>query len=167
MSELTPITRKEQFYQKIIDNAGGGGGSATLIEKSITENGTYNASADNADGYSSVTVDVAGGGGETFEVEFSADPETEEITANKTYTQALTAIQNNNIINFTVGVPYPYITGGCFIYSNPVTKKDDMYFIFIPIVQAYYDEEGIISAMEVILWTETGITIRQYDYTPY
>lgn len=35
-----------------------GGGSATLITKMITENGTYNASADNADGYSSVAVNV-------------------------------------------------------------------------------------------------------------
>ena len=38
----------------------GGGGSATLITKSITANGTYNASSDNADGYSSVTVNVGG-----------------------------------------------------------------------------------------------------------
>ncbi len=36
--------------------AGGGGG--TLIEKTITENGVYNASDDNADGYSQVTVNV-------------------------------------------------------------------------------------------------------------
>lgn len=36
----------------------GGGSSATLITKTITENGTYNASDDSADGYSSVTVDV-------------------------------------------------------------------------------------------------------------
>lgn len=35
-----------------------GGGKATLIEKTITENGTYNAVDDEADGYSSVTVDV-------------------------------------------------------------------------------------------------------------
>ena len=34
------------------------GGSATLITKNITANGTYNASSDNADGYSSVTVAV-------------------------------------------------------------------------------------------------------------
>ena len=40
-----------------------GSGSATLITKSITHNGTYNASSDNADGYSSVTVNVSGGGG--------------------------------------------------------------------------------------------------------
>lgn len=36
---------------------------ATLITKSITANGTYNASSDSADGYSSVTVNVSGGGG--------------------------------------------------------------------------------------------------------
>jgi len=35
-----------------------GGNSATLITKTITENGTYNASSDSADGYSSVTVNV-------------------------------------------------------------------------------------------------------------
>ncbi len=38
--------------------AGSSGGSSTLITKNITANGTYNASSDNADGYSSVTVNV-------------------------------------------------------------------------------------------------------------
>lgn len=38
--------------------SGGGGGSATLIQKSITANGTYDASTDGADGYSSVDVNV-------------------------------------------------------------------------------------------------------------
>ena len=33
-------------------------GSSTLTTKTITENGTYNASSDEADGYSSVTVNV-------------------------------------------------------------------------------------------------------------
>lgn len=36
-----------------------GSGSSTLIEKTITENGTYYASQDDANGYSSVTVEVA------------------------------------------------------------------------------------------------------------
>ena len=45
--------------QKGENGIGGGGGSATLIEKTITENGTYKASSDNADGYSKVTVDVS------------------------------------------------------------------------------------------------------------
>ena len=37
---------------------GGGGGEATLIDKSISSNGTYNASSDNADGYKKVVVNV-------------------------------------------------------------------------------------------------------------
>lgn len=36
----------------------GSGGSATLVTKSITANGTYNAEDDSADGYSEVTVNV-------------------------------------------------------------------------------------------------------------
>lgn len=38
------------------------GEEPVLITKSITENGNYNASSDNADGYSSVSVNVSGGG---------------------------------------------------------------------------------------------------------
>ena len=38
-----------------------GSGSSTLTTKTITANGTYAASSDNADGYSSVTVNVSGG----------------------------------------------------------------------------------------------------------
>ena len=44
------------FFTKA--TGGGGGGSATLIKKSITENGTYTAADDNADGYSEATVNV-------------------------------------------------------------------------------------------------------------
>lgn len=46
----------------IIKVGNSAGGSAILTTKSITANGTYNASSDNADGYSSVTVNVSGGG---------------------------------------------------------------------------------------------------------
>ena len=42
--------------------SGGGGSAPVLITKNITQNGTYNASADNADGYSQVKVEVSGGG---------------------------------------------------------------------------------------------------------
>lgn len=44
-----------------------GGSTPTLITKSITANGTYDAEDDSADGYSSVTVNVSGGGGEEAE----------------------------------------------------------------------------------------------------
>ena len=38
---------------------GGGGGAGTIISKDITQNGTYNALSDNADGYNPVIVDVS------------------------------------------------------------------------------------------------------------
>ena len=48
------------LYELAFARAMGGGGSAapTLITKSITANGSYNAASDNADGYSGVTVNV-------------------------------------------------------------------------------------------------------------
>lgn len=45
-------------YNDIIYAKKMGGGAPALIAKSIAENGTYNAADDEADGYSSVTVDV-------------------------------------------------------------------------------------------------------------
>lgn len=44
-----------------IAKAIGGGGSATLINKTIDANGVYNASSDNADGYKKVTVELPDG----------------------------------------------------------------------------------------------------------
>lgn len=44
------------FFTK--STSGGGGDSPTLITKQITENGTYTAADDNADGYSEATVNV-------------------------------------------------------------------------------------------------------------
>lgn len=40
---------------------GGGGGEAVLVNKTVTENGTYSARGDNADGYRSVTVSLPSG----------------------------------------------------------------------------------------------------------
>ena len=48
----------QKFETELYNHFISGGSSATLIAKTITENGTYNASSDSADGYSSVTVNV-------------------------------------------------------------------------------------------------------------
>lgn len=44
--------------ERVISMSGGGSSDATLVTKTITANGTYSAEDDNADGYSSVTVNV-------------------------------------------------------------------------------------------------------------
>lgn len=56
-----PETQNSANLATTIDSISGGS-SPTLVEKEITENGTYNAGDDNVDGYSTVTVNVAGGG---------------------------------------------------------------------------------------------------------
>ena len=64
--DLKPITRKEIFLQKIIDNTamGGSSGGVTINnqDKTITENGTYTAD-EGFTGLGTVTVDVQSGGG--------------------------------------------------------------------------------------------------------
>lgn len=52
------------WYASWLDSTGGGGGgsSAVLTTKTITANGTYNATDDSADGYSQVTVNVSSSG---------------------------------------------------------------------------------------------------------
>ena len=69
---------------------GGGGGASTLITKNITQNGTYNASADNADGYSSVTVDVDKGATINTPAEWDA------LTLTQKREQGLTVIREYN-----------------------------------------------------------------------
>ena len=55
----------------VVSVSGGGGGSATLVSKTITENGTYNPADDQADGYSSVVVNVPTGSGGYTHVYFT------------------------------------------------------------------------------------------------
>lgn len=107
------------------------GDSATLIEKTITENGEYNASADNADGYSKVTVDVAGGGGgETFEVNAVIDDTTTPpcYRTDKTVTEVLAALNNgaNIVFNFEgFDTEYP------FKYIIPIATSDSFDSLYV------------------------------------
>ncbi len=55
------MNMNDAFVGSLIFNKNGGGG-AVLTTKNIYDNGAYNASDDNADGYSSVTVNVPKGG---------------------------------------------------------------------------------------------------------
>lgn len=62
--DLTTYTPSEMG--DAIRNIPSEGGGAVLIEKTISENGTYIASNDNANGYSTVVVNVSGGGSAGF-----------------------------------------------------------------------------------------------------
>lgn len=49
------------YGNPIMLGGGGGGGGGTIVPKTITQDGTYYASADNADGYNPVIVSVGSG----------------------------------------------------------------------------------------------------------
>ena len=66
----------------------GGGGEATLITKVITSNDTYDASDDDADGYSSVTVNVA------QDVEIITRSDWNALTTAQKQAKGLVAIQD-------------------------------------------------------------------------
>lgn len=80
-------------------------GPLNLITKSITSNGTYSASSDNADGYSQVTVNVSGGGG-TYQAKTNISPTTssQTITPDSGY-DALSSVQINAMPSGTAGTP--------------------------------------------------------------
>lgn len=88
------------------------GGGATLITKSITANGTYNASSDNADGYSSVTVNVSGGGGLVYETG-TWTPATDISRGTIAFTNAHTTRPCSVIVSDATGTAP---TGGTMIY---------------------------------------------------
>lgn len=62
------MNMNDAFLGSLIFNKNGGGGGAVLITKTITDNGIFDASADNADGFSRVTVNVAKGGLKTTDL---------------------------------------------------------------------------------------------------
>ena len=80
-------------------------GPLNLITKSIIQNGTYNASSDNADGYSSVTVNVPSGGSNDFIVTLAKNSQTDEWEPDCTYAEAAAAASAGKSIVVDADVP--------------------------------------------------------------
>ena len=108
---------------------------ANLITKSISANGTYNASSDNADGYSSVTVNVSGSGGLEYEsgtytptsdtarptISFSKSHTTTPILIAMSDTSSYSGITSNSNTAFVFFDMYR-LTGSGFPYSTSAQR---------------------------------------------
>lgn len=79
--DLKPMTRKEFFLQKIIDNTAMGGVTINNQDKTITENGTYTAD-EGFTGLGTVTVDVQSGGDEASVLDSLIDRSITEVSSN-------------------------------------------------------------------------------------
>lgn len=97
-----------------------------LVTKEITENGTYNASDDGADGYSSVTVNVTGSGGGGGGLSF--DP----VFANNTpaqIAQVSALISYNNMTSAQVEATYGWKIGDTISYQLTTGENVEMRII--------------------------------------
>ena len=112
--------------------------------KSITANGVYDASDDDADGYDQVTVNVAGS--EPFAVTITAqgEPGSYTFSANKTYSETMAAIQNGDVISFTLIIGE--YTGNDKGYFIMYTESDE---IITVVINA---EDTGTKAIEVLKW---------------
>ena len=93
---------------------------AKLVTKEITENGTYDATDDSANGYSSVTVEVEGGGG-------SSDFSTAEVTITGIGEGATVPIVGCYCFNdYNLLRPFTEIRDG--VYTVPLYKGTVVFF---------------------------------------
>lgn len=125
-----------------------------LTTKSITANGTYSASSDNANGYSSVTVNVSGGGGTslpTFTMTIGSSGQVASITCDTSYAECAGLLaEDEPTANVAVTLPdsSTQMWGACGFQSNSST----IWYVVLepssmePVVEIEYASNGTIEA---------------------
>ena len=128
------------------------GGSSTLIEKTITTNGTYNPTNDNADGYSLVTVNVSGG---TYQAKSNINPTTssQTITPDSGY-DALSSVQINAMPTLTL--PTSISSSATSGYTNKATISRSTSDQYINIGTGYNAAGGYYKIEAVANGSATG-----------
>ena len=119
-------TTNAEAIANIADVAGNITPEPVLIEKSITENGTYAAADDNADGYSSVIVDVA----QSNNAEFISSPTKFTFKSNiksMSIPSGITAIDNQVFQNAaaldSINLPEGLLSIGAFCFAACVSLQ--------------------------------------------
>ena len=126
-----PATQNSDNLANCISTIQTGGGGSTLITKTITANGTYNASSDNADGYSSVTVNVPSSGGTGIPREVSASGVYQMPATSFTFSLPSTATDIGNSAMYYAFYSCTGLTGTLDLSSlTTVSGSYAMYYAF-------------------------------------
>lgn len=128
---VTP-TAQQQVVTPTAPNIGlssvtvGAAPQPTLIIKQITENGTYSAEDDNADGYSEVTVDVPSDFAKAIAGQITSYVITDESPTVREYAFAYMSSLETVIINTSYSISSGYVFRECSslkkcVFNNPQT----------------------------------------------
>lgn len=103
ISSITVTMGGVDVTSQVFNPDGGGGGGSALGTKSISDNGTYNASSDNLDGYSQVTVAVPNSYSSSDEGKVVSSGALVSQTSSSTSTNG--TVDTTTINSLTVSVP--------------------------------------------------------------
>ena len=120
------------------DGASGGGGSAVLITKSVIQNGVYNASSDNADGYKTVNVSVP------------IDAKSSTITQNGTYNASIDDLAGYSSVTVDIAQDVELMTRAQ--WDNLTTAQKQA--------------KGLVGIQDAQSGFERGILVNGADYIP-
>ena len=134
-----------------LDNYSEGGAEPTLITKSITHNGTYSASSDNADGYSSVEVNV--------QMQRDLLYDCGNLSTGAPYQQALSLLHNLSDYDFIMVMSGSYTdyqaTGDTYICDDAIFD--------VPFILSTDDKtiryNGAGSRQLIMAFTNTTVTV--------
>lgn len=152
-----------------------GKADAILVTKSITQNGTYNAHSDSADGYSQVTVTVPSGityerlcfaqyvGNDTEQIpvmdNLTEDTNFDEFLSYSSDTGKFTVLKDFDA--FIVPYVYQYSTPtGSYAYGSLYINDTEEIIFHVP-----YRQTGSVAGYPVVRHMTANETF--YSYTPY
>ena len=139
------------FYKKLGGDSGGGG-EAVLINKTITSNGTYNASDDSADGFKKVVASVANSyaAGDEGKVVSSGQLVSQTAHAQVTSNGVVDTTTNNSVEVAVPSSPYLKKTGTFTVATN--------YTYISSALNAYTGSilvaTGLTNIISLLIWSE-------------
>ena len=130
--------------------SGGGGSEPVLVSKSITENGIYDPADDNADGYSSVSVDVPN--------TYTASDEGKVVSNGELVSQTSSSVTQNGTVDTTLisSLDVNVSASGNVAYKLSGTNANDLYIC---------ECNDYIYIFGSSIWNGSGTSIGHFDYT--
>jgi len=139
--------------------------SPTLITKSITANGTYDAEDDDADGYSSVTVSVSGGGGDSWNWMGKNPTKVKDVTTVKKY------LKDTGYATWEPSTTAAIIVSSSTLTSESISMADYDYYIIGRFHSHLEYGSGAVAAAQAndwyftTAWTFAGVSTNLTNIT--